>query len=226
MRAKTLFITLFTLGMGVACMGAAPAKNLKGKEKMTVKAPYTKKYTNADFYTNGKFNQDVALKAYLDMFAYYGIEYTDFMKKNMWITDFSLGDFEHVGMAGIFWVNDEEHNYFGHEIYLLPNQMIVEHAHVATTHVAKYESWLVRNGSCYNYSIGEPTPNAPKLPASQKNFISVSHFQKMKVGDILSLAKVETKHFLLAGDNGVVVTEFANYHDGAGLRFTNPGVKF
>ena len=193
---------------------------------MNTKVSYTKKYSNSDFYTDGQFNQELALKAYLDMFEFYGIPYTDFMKENLWVTDFSLGDFENVGMGGIFWINDAEHNYFGHEIYLLPNQMIVEHAHVPTEHQAKGETWLVRKGSCYNYSIGETTPNAPKLPESQKDFISVSHFQKMKIGDVVSLKEMESKHFLFAGDEGLVVTEFGSFHDGDGLRFTNPGVKF
>ena len=35
-------------------------------------------------------------------------------------------------MGGIFWVNDPEYGYFAHAIYLLPGQMIPEHAHVKT----------------------------------------------------------------------------------------------
>jgi hypothetical protein len=31
---------------------------------------------------------------------------------------------------------------------------------------------------------------------------------------------------MLAGPDGAIVTEYATYHDNAGLRFTNPGVKF
>ncbi len=57
------------------------------------------------------------------------------------VTDFNLGDFENVGMAGIFWVNDPEYKYLGHEIYLLPGQMIAEHKHVVTEYPAKFESW-------------------------------------------------------------------------------------
>ena len=32
------------------------------------------------------------------------------------LTDFGLGDFANVGMAGIFWVNDAENGYFAHGI--------------------------------------------------------------------------------------------------------------
>lgn len=228
MKIKSISTALLVGMLSVTGFSCTPStKTDKTSEETSEVKAYTKKYTNADFYTNGVFNKDTALKAYLDMFEYYGVPYTDLMKKDMWVTDFNLGDFEHVGMGGIFWVNDSIHNYFGHEIYLLPNQMIVEHAHMPTPgHAAKFESWLVRNGSCYNYSIGDSTANPPQLPESQKGFITVSHFAEMKVGDILPLAKIESKHFLFAGDNGLIVTEFGSYHDGAGLRFTNPGVKF
>lgn len=192
------------------------------KNENTMKE-YAKKYTNADFYKDGKFQQDVALKAYQQMFDFYGIEYTPTLTKDMWITDFGLGDFENVGMAGIFWVNDSTNCYFGHDIYLLPNQMIPEHRHVATaTHPAKFESWRVQKGNCYNFSIGEPTANAPVLPASQKEYITSLCFVAQGVDEVIHLKQVETPHFLLAGDKGAVVSEFATYHDNAGLRFTNP----
>lgn len=187
---------------------------------------YTKKYTNADFYKDGKLDPDIALQAYLDMFDHYGIPYSDFIKENLWVTDFNLGDFENVGMAGIFWVNDPNHKYLGHEIYLLPGQMIVEHKHIATDYPAKFESWQVRHGWAYNYSIGDPTPNPPQLPKSQAGHITVSHFQVQKVDEVIHLAELESPHFLLAGPEGAIITEYASYHDGEGLRFTNPHVEF
>ena len=116
--------------------------------------PYKKKYTNADYYTDGKFNEDVAKKAFLDMFEHYGIPFTPFLEENFWVNDFGLGDFEHVGMGGVFWINNPDFRYFGHEIYLLPNQMIVEHYHVPSAFPAKHESWQVRNGWVYNFGIG------------------------------------------------------------------------
>jgi hypothetical protein len=42
------------------------------------------------------------------------------------------------------------------------------------------------------------------------------------VGDIIHLKKIETFHFLKAGPEGAIVSEWASYHDGKGLRFTNP----
>ena len=34
---------------------------------------YSKKYTNADFYKDGKFDQKVAIEAMKDMFKFYGV---------------------------------------------------------------------------------------------------------------------------------------------------------
>jgi hypothetical protein len=197
----------------------------KTKEKAEMKT-YTKEYTNADFYKDGKIQPEIAKKAYLNMLEYYGVPFSETLKAGIWITDFSLGDFENVGMAGIFWVNDAEHGYFGHEIYLLPGQMIPEHSHVATNYPAKFESWKVNHGWCYNFGIGEPTANPPALPASQKNYITSLSFIRQNVDEVIPLKKIESPHFLLAGDNGAIIAEYATYHDGAGLRFTNPKVIF
>jgi hypothetical protein len=195
-------------------------------EKTDQVKTYTKKYTNADFYTDGVFNKEVAFEAFKDMFAFYGEPFTPLMEKEMWVTDFEMGDFEHAGMGGIFWVNDPVHNYFAHEIYLLPSQMIPEHAHFPTTFPAKFESWMVRSGWCYNFSeVGDETPNPPALPESQKESIISKNFAVQQVGDILHLKKSETFHFLYAGPEGAIVSEWASYHDGDGLRFTNSNAK-
>ena len=215
---------LLAIMSGVVLLACTTGCN--NQEISTAGEPYVKKYTNADFYKDGKLDPQIALAAYLDMFEHYGVPYSDFLKENLWITDFNLGDFENVGMAGIFWVNDPEHKYLGHEIYLLPGQMIVEHSHVATEYPAKFESWQVRHGWVYNYSIGDATPNPPQLPESQNGFITVEHFHKQFVDEIIHLAEIESPHFLLAGPNGAIVTEYASYHDGNGLLFTNPNVEF
>lgn len=194
-------------------------------DKDTAKT-YQKKYTNADYYKDGKIQVPVVIDAYKDMLAFYDVPWSETLEKNIWITDFELGDFEHAGMAGIFWVNDSIHSYFGHEIYLLPGQMIPEHAHLKTQYPAKFESWRVIKGWCYNFGIGETTPNAPSLPESQTPYITVRNFAKQEVDEVISLKAIESPHFLFAGDQGAIVSEYATYHDGNGLRFTNPGVVF
>jgi len=41
-----------------------------------------------------------------------------------------------------------------------------------------------------------------------------------------SLGRATAKHFMIAGPSGAIVTEYGTFHDNAGLRFTNTGVKF
>lgn len=218
MNLSKLILVAFAVSLFAAC-------SPKTEQKTVMKA-YTKKYTNADFYKNGKIQPEIAKKAYLEMLEYYGVPFSKTLAAGIWITDFNLGDFENVGMAGIFWLNDSVHGYFGHEIYLLPNQMIPEHRHMATKFPAKFESWKVNHGWCYNFAIGDPTANPPAFPASQKDFITSLSFVRQEVDEVVHLKEIESRHFLFAGDNGLIVTEYATYHDGAGLRFTNPNVVF
>ncbi len=230
---------LKTFGLGIALFSVVACTNKTASTDKTCcsdsdgttnsinkkEMKYSKKYTNADFYTDGKFNEDVAIKAYKDMFEFYDIPFTKFLEENFWVAEFGVGDFENVGMGGVFWVNDQEHGYFAHAIYLLPGQMIPEHAHVKTEFPAKFESWMVTKGWCYNFSeIGDETPNAPAIPASHGPIKSKA-FVVQNVGDIVHLKKEESFHFLMAGPEGAIVDEWACYHDGAGLRFTNPKAK-
>nr|WP_230202008.1 hypothetical protein [Bacteroides neonati] len=200
--------------------------NTKVETKTKTKAMFQKKYTNADFYKDGVFQPEVAKKAYYEMFEYYGYPVTELIEKEAWYTDFGLGDFEHCGMGGIFWVNDSVNQYFSHDIYLLPCQMIPEHSHVKTKFPAKMESWMVRNGMCYNFSeVGEPTANAPVVPTSQQATTICKHCVEQHVGEVIHLPAIGTWHFLYAGNQGAIVHEYANYHDNAGLRFTQSAAK-
>lgn len=215
----------------VACTGKTSTSSTDAKDGQSAKElndknqkemTYSKKYTNADFYKDGKFQQEVAMNAMKDMLAFYDVPFTKLMAKDMWVTDFGLGDFENVGMGGIFWVNDAEHGYFAHTIYLLPGQMIPEHAHVKTKYPAKHEVWMVSKGWAYNFSeVGEKTPNAPAIPVTHGP-VKSKNFVVQKAGEVLPLKELSTFHFLMGGPEGAIIEEWACYHDNAGLRFTNP----
>ncbi len=225
--AVGLLLTASSVSVLSSCQNKGTNECTASKTVCTAnKTPYQKKYTNADYYKDGKFQPEVALQAYIEMFDHYGVQYNDFLKENMFISDFNQGDFENVGMAGVFWQNNPTAGYVGHNIYLLPGQAIVEHAHMATSFPAKMESWYVEHGSAYNFGVGEETPNAPVLAESQANYRTVKNHILMNVGDTASLTAIETPHFLMAGPNGAVVLETGNYHDGSGLKFTNPSVEF
>lgn len=188
------------------------------------------KYENKDFYkADGTFDAAKAKQAYYDMMKRFHYPVYEKLKgDDFWAVDFSLKDFVRVGMAGIFWCNDKKEGYFGHEIYLLPGQMIVEHGHVAAGDVkSKMETWQVRHGSIYTFGEGEATTPCPvKLPESQAKYITGKNCKLLKEGDIAALNRAEAKHFMIAGPEGAIVTEYATPHDNEGLRFTNPGVKF
>ena len=214
--------------VAVALFGSTTISMSKDNETKTVKTIKLPKYKNEDFYKEGTFQVEKAKKAYFDMMAAYGYPVPEQLRTNMWATEFGLGDFVNVGMAEIFWVNFQDTGYFAHEIYLLPGQMIVEHGHEATPKgKAKMESWHVRHGSIYTLGEeGAPIPATLKLPKSQEKSITVSKYYFMQQGDIRTLNRVGAKHFMMGGPGGAIVSEYGSFHDGDGLRFTNPKVKF
>jgi len=194
-------------------------------EKHTQEVPMPK---NEDFYdADGKFLPDKAQQAYYDMFERFGYPNPEPQKKLMWVHDFGMGDFVHAGMAGVFWFNDKENNFFGHEIYLLPGQQIPEHKHMKTEDaVAKREAWQVRHGMIYCLGEGPETKPMPiELPESQEKSRTVGNATRVMPGEVNSLNRAEAFHFMIAGPEGAIVTEYATYHDGNGLRFANPGAK-
>jgi len=189
------------------------------------------KLVKGDFYDNGKFNKKRAFEAYYDMMRHFNYPIYPLLKTDQfWTSDFAQNDFLNVGMAGIFWINNTEAGYFGHEIYLLPGQMIVEHGHNKVTEgAAKMESWQVRHGMIYTFGEGEPTPNLPvKLPESQlkANGITAKNCKVLKLGEIGTLNRTTAKHFMMGGPEGAIVTEYGTPHYGPALEFTNKTVIF
>ena len=125
---------------------------------------------NKDFYkADGGFDAAAAKEAYYDMMRRFNYPIVDRLKgEEFWAVDFGLGKFTEVGMAGIFWLNVKEHDFFGHEIYLLPGQMIPEHRHLKTEEARpKMEGWHTRHGFVWTYGEGEPNPgDVERVPPS------------------------------------------------------------
>lgn len=183
-------------------------------------------YTNADFYKNGVFQKEVAKAAVRDMLKSFGEPWTPLMESKLWVSDFGLGDYQHVGLASVTWFNNQEHGYFAMSMYLLPGQMIPEHIHRPITSPpakpAKDESWRVFHGWVYNFSeVGEPTPDLPPIP---KSFgpIKSKNMTVLHAGDIASLKKPQTWHFMMAGPQGALVDEYGSNHDRRGWFSSNP----
>ena len=212
---------LTTMAAGVA--GSVMFKTAHGAEPVN-------KLNNADFYkADGTFDVEKAKQAYYDMMERFNYPIVPRLRgEEFWAVDFGMGKFTEVGMAGIFWLNNKEDNYFGHEIYLLPGQMIPEHRHVKTPDAGpKMEGWQPRHGWVYIYGEGEATPGVEeRIPPSHKDCAKARKEQKLLPGEVGMLGGAEQWHWMLAGPEGAIVTEYATYHDGAALRFSNPDVKF
>jgi D-lyxose ketol-isomerase len=192
------------------------------------------KHSNDYFYPDGVFDEAKAKQAYFEMMEHFHYPILESFKGDqLWCPDFDLGDFANVGMGGVFWMNHnhEGGGYLGHEIFLLPGQMIVEHSHVAVEGVcpAKSESWLIRHGSAYNFSTElEPTGfiDGVEIPESQKPYVTVNSCKLLEAGDTDQLNVPESSHFLMAGPEGAIITEFATFHVNEALRFTHPKLQF
>jgi D-lyxose ketol-isomerase len=226
LRVSSLWTTATLVLAAWFCANTLAAGSpVSARSAKPVKVP---QYKNADFYVDGKFQVEKARQAYFDLMKAHNYPVPEFVRTNMWATDFGLGDFVNAGMGGIVWINDEKEGYFAHEIYLLPGQMIVEHGHDATPKgKAKMESWHVRHGNIHAFGEeGDPIPAGVKLPASQEKFITVTKCYRLDPGDIRTLNRTTAKHFMMGGPSGAIVSEYATFHDNVGLRFTNPAVKF
>ena len=195
---------------------------------MSNSTPAYQRYTNSDFYkADGTFDDAKARQAYYEMMAYFNYPIVERLKgEEFWAIDFGLGRFTEVGMAGIFWVNNERDNYMGHEIYLLPGQRIPEHGHVKTeAAVPKMEAWQPRHGMIFIYSEGTPTPGVEQdIPEADRPYWVARSREKLLPGEVGMLEKAGSMHWMMAGPEGAIVTEYATYHDGEGLRFSNPNV--
>ncbi|BDD07422.1 hypothetical protein [Aureibacter tunicatorum] len=217
-------------GIAGLALGATACAPENKKDDKNINAPQVmkslKKYTNDDFYVNGKLSGEKTLKAYMDMLEFYNYPVDDFLRKNLFISDFSHGDFVNAGMAGVFWHNSDVFKYFAHEIFLLPGQMIIEHKHVETSFAAKMETWHVRHGSVYCFGEGEETAGNPSTPESQQDFITVNNAKLINRGELNTLNRPEAPHFMMAGEHGAIVSEYANFHDNDGLVFTNTNAVF
>lgn len=222
MRKFTTLCLVAIAFIASSCCGSSEQSCSATESKL-----FTKRYTNADFYKDGVFQEDVAKKAYMEMFEFYNYPMTATLDSLWWVSDFGFGDFENCGMGGVFWVNDYENGYFAHDMHLLPGQMVPEHNHKATdATVAKIESWMVRNGYTYNFlDTGEVTEGAEELiPVSQRASSHARDYFKQTVADgpMRIKGKVGDWHFTIAGPNGAIVHEYANYQDNAGMSISNP----
>lgn len=216
-----------------------------------------RKAGSSQFYqADGAFDQDYAKKAYLDMLKKFGYPIQDILKTDaFWVCDFVQRDFSKLGMGGVFWKNasgtygengakayqgnyqNQQFGYLGHEIYLLPGQMLPEHRHIggAEGYGPKMEAWHVRYGSVefFGEYQGEGTETLiSDMPTSERPWGNGQAWFHSKYvakrtaqsGQVYTLEDPESWHFQRAGAQGAIVTEYATYHNH--VMFSKPGMEF
>lgn len=211
------------------------------------------KFSPQDFYkADGAFDVEAVKNAYFSMMAAYQYPIPASLKTDQfWVCDFVGGHFVTLGMGGILWKNENDtygkkdgytgtfcgkpYGYLGHEIFLLPGQMLPEHRHIGGNegHGPKMESWHIRYGSVEFFGeykgAGNETP-IHEMPVDQKPYgwdqpwFKAKYVAKRSAGDIYTLENPESWHFQRAGKNGAIVTEYGTYHNQ--VEFSKPAMVF
>jgi len=250
---KTVIRLSQTALAAVCISGCAAPKSYTGLQPFS-RVPRLESPT---FYKpDGSLDQKAAKNAYYEMMRAYHYPIPEILKTDtFWVADFMQGDFAKLGMGGIFWKNvngvygevgakaykgafkDQKFGYLGHDIYLLPGQMLPEHNHLTDGdgkgYGPKMETWRVCHGSVYFF--GEYKGDGDEIPISElpecerpwgygQPWFKSKYVKKAVAGDIYTLNDPESWHFMMAGPNGAIVAEYATYHND--VKFSKPGMEF
>lgn len=224
---RNILKTAGIAGAGLAMAGCAAMGGKCGCRKRKLQ------FDNAWFYDkDGKFIVERGKDAYIALMKYHGYPVFDNAREKLWVSDYGIGEFTRLGLGANMFVDQEEKNYGERymlmDLYLLPNQMLPEHYHLKTDKaLPKRESWMIRHGLSYVIGEGEPTLGIKEMmPESQRASATVFHAQKTGPGQLAQLNRATAKHSQIAGPEGCIMTEVANFHDNDGVRHTNPKLVF
>jgi hypothetical protein len=183
-------------------------------------------FKNEQFYdADGKFSLEKAKQAVVTLCKYHGYPLFPGFEDNLWVSDYNIGHFMHVGLAAYMFVNNVEDRYMLMDLFLMPGQMLPEHWHLeGEGNPAKREGWLVRCGLSHIVGIGEPNLGndvvVPKCHWGGK--VLTKHEVVATPGTFVPLAEVESRHWQLAGPEGAIITEVANVHTNSAVRHSDP----
>lgn len=176
-------------------------------------------FANEDFYTNGKFNVEKGKDAIIKLMEYHKYPVYEGIREKIWVSDYGTGDFAKIGLALVIWTDDKSDNYLLMDMFLLPNQMLPEHSHIAQEDgtVPKAESWFVKNGLSYIVGMGENNLEdfSIKVPQSHDNgTVEATNVIETKEGGVVRLKNPEKSpnHWQMAGPEGAIITEVASNH--------------
>lgn len=130
------------------------------------------------------------------------------------VTDFGLGDFNHIGLTVHTYLNTDR--CCAKELMILPNQTCPEHRHPNNDiGLGKEETFRCRFGKVSIFIEGEVTANPQATPPKNgKEYYSVFHEVVLQQGEQLTLMP-DTRHWFQAHDNGAVVSEFSTHSNDA-----------
>ncbi len=212
-RIPVLFVILLLSGMLVCAGGQA-------EEKL--------QFDNPDFYdANGKFQEDKAKEAYVALMKYHGYPVYEGIREKLWVTDYGKGEFTKVGLGVFFFINNVENRYMLLDLFLLPNQMLPEHWHVAGEgNPPKMEGWVVRYGLSHIVGVGDPNlgPDVQIPKCHMNGTVTVKHDVAAKPGNLVFQPVIEGKHWQCGGPEGAIVTEVANVHTDSVMLYSDPAI--
>ncbi|MCP4377339.1 MAG: hypothetical protein GY794_14325 [bacterium] len=229
--SRRAVITGLAAGAGALALNSSSDANCgsccsSSKKKGKGKTPKALTFKNSQFYcSEKKFDEDKAKDACIALMKHHGYPIFPDIKKKLWVSDYTTGQYTEFGLAAIMWQNNEEDKYMQMDLFLLPGQMLPEHWHIATDkNPPKREGWLVRHGLSHIVGVGKPNLGKdvviPKSHMGGKT--ETAHEVVATPGVFVPLAKVLTKHWQLAGPEGAIITESANVHDNKGVRHSDP----
>ncbi len=235
---KTTITRYATLGLVAALVSFvmlssadAQSRRIRPVEKPVSVKREAPKFDNAYFYTaDGKFDEEKAKDAIVALCQYHGYPMFPKFRERLWVSDYGLGRFTEVGLACVGFANkvDGQFSYMLQDLFMLPGQMLPEHWHIAPENTPncpqKDEGWLVRYGR--SYIVGEGEPNLPPevvVPACHMDGkVTVEHCTVADPGDFVPLVRVDSRHWQMAGPEGLILTEVANAHDNPSVRHSDP----
>ena len=186
------------------------------------------RFDNAYFYDGeGKFVEDRGKDAYIALMRHHGYPVYKGMREELWVSDYGTSQFTKLGLGARMWKNNEEHRYMLMDLFLLPNQMLPEHWHLAgEKNPVKMEGWLVRYGLAHVVGEGEPNlgPDVIVPNCHMNGTVSVKHEVVAGPGDFVPLNREGAHHWQLAGPQGAILTEVANVHTNSAVRHADPAI--
>lgn len=198
---------------------------MKGTCMKSGKSASTIRFDNASFYgKDGKFDVEKGRDAVTALARHHGYPVFPGMREKLWVSDYGTGRFTELGLAAFMFKNNEEDKYMLMDLFLLPGQMLPEHWHLdADKNPAKREGWLVRWGMAH--IVGDGEPNLGKdvvIPKCHSNGeTTTKHETAAGPGTFVPLVKVFTRHWMLAGPEGAIITEVANVHTDSAVRHSD-----